>query len=677
MTGIILASLLLRFGFLFTSTANIHVSGDESIAALQAIGITQSADDPLMKAKQHPRGLAGRFPLLFMGQPYLFPLESTLYSPFIRFLPNSAFGVRILPFCMGLITLTLALALLARLGGLRKNWPAALMLLLPSTYLMMMFFAYGPPSYHALMLFSALGLYLAHRQRESEKHALIFAALCGFCGGINCSGTLLALPVLGATGAMVCLGRSPKEALKNSPAFIAAALIGLAPYFMAKAMYPGAYAAVSSTVPIADAIGRLWDPALTHTLPYALGFRCTIIIDALENVGFLPDKMSLIYTVVWLALTGVATLLCLWQFVSRSIKARWPVAEVPDLIVGLSWIGLILFILNKRFGYGEYRYLAFVVWCFPFVIAHLVTHTKKLKCIPAVVAVTMTGISLINAFLLLHYWNSDEFDGHYNDARPAISKLNEMGISSAYASYFDAYSISYLSGEDIVCSQAYNERFFGWPLPYKELADQDINAAYVMGPSQRFKEGDFLGELNQYGMAYQSVEAGKFTIFYDFKTTTGHEEQIRIEGDAFTCTTEHAQDQASLLHDGDPHTRWRSLTAQKPGMSIIIGIPKSKELSGLIMYYPYWEHDRADALRIDFWNGKTWVTAKDRMPSWIDDCEIRDSRPLFNMRGQTIRFPASIETSQLRISILEPKKGHDWTIGEIVLLTPPTIENNR
>lgn len=673
--AILFTSLLLRFIFLFTSTANIHVSGDESIAALQAIGITQNSASPVMQAKQHPRGVAGRFPLLFMGQPYLFPLESTLYAPFIRLLPNSAFGVRLLPFCMGLITLALSLALLRRWGSWEEVWPAALLILFPSSYLLMMFHAYGPPSYHALMLFSALGLYLAQLQRESNslKGSLTLAALCGFCGGINCSGTLLALPVLAATGAMVCLGKNFKECLRNTPVFVLFALIGLTPYFMAKAIYPGSYAAVSSLVPITEALGRIWDPALTHTLPYAMGFRCTVIIDALENVGFLPDRLSDIYTAIWLLIITTVTLLCLKQFVQRSFKARWPNAACPDLIAGLSWIGLILFVLNQRFGYGEYRYLAPVVWCFPFALAHLYLNSKKMvfRRILAGLAMAMVLINIVNAVLLLQHWKSDDFDGHYNDARPAIAKLKEMGIDSAYASYFDAYSIGYLSNEEIVCSQPYNERFFGWPLPYKDLVDQDKNAAYVMGPSQRFKVGDFLGELNQYSMDFKSTEAGKFTIFYGFSLKPGHEEQQRLNGSQFTCHTTNNAEDAQLLNDGEPLTRWRSHAAQQTGMAITVELNERLQLSGLIMYYPFWEHDRANALKIDYWDGQNWQTAKDRMPSWIDDCEIRDSRPLFGQRGQTIRFPEICETNRLRISILEPKEGHDWAVGEIVLLTPP------
>lgn len=78
------------------------------------------------------------------------------------------------------------------------------------------------------------------------------------------------------------------------------------------------------------------------------------------------------------------------------------------------------------------------------------------------------------------------------------------------------------------------------------------------------------------------------------------------------------------------------------------------------------------ALSIDFLDGTTWQTAKDHMPSWIDDCEICESRPLFGQRGQTIHFPETCETDRLRIRILDPKAGHDWTVGELVLLTAPS-----
>ena len=77
-TSLIVAAIAMRVGFFWISTTHVLVSGDESLSALMATGITQDGASEVFQAKQSPRGLFGRFPLLCLASPYLFPLQAYL-----------------------------------------------------------------------------------------------------------------------------------------------------------------------------------------------------------------------------------------------------------------------------------------------------------------------------------------------------------------------------------------------------------------------------------------------------------------------------------------------------------------------------------------------------------------------------------------------------------------------
>ena len=107
----LLAAVALRTTFFVVSVRYVPASSDESIIGLQAKRIATQL----------------RTPLLMMAQPYLFPLEAYASAPFIRWLPRTAFGVRLVPFIMGWVGVVCVFAVLRRLGTWRGVWPVALL----------------------------------------------------------------------------------------------------------------------------------------------------------------------------------------------------------------------------------------------------------------------------------------------------------------------------------------------------------------------------------------------------------------------------------------------------------------------------------------------------------------------------------------------------------------------
>src|SRR6185295_5530899 len=79
------------------------------------------------------------------------------------------------------------------------------------------------------------------------------------------------------------------------------------------------------------------------------------------------------------------------------------------------------------------------------------------------------GLDLVGAAPLLAAWRStDRASAPFllPDLRPVRQALEARGIRRAYASYAPAYRLTYETGERLIVSEPWNERFRFHPLPY-------------------------------------------------------------------------------------------------------------------------------------------------------------------------------------------------------------------
>ena len=81
-----ITAIFLRLVFLWISLTNLPVTSDEASSVLLAKMISR-----------------GEFPLLFLGQPYQFPIESYLMAPLVEWMPRSPFGARYQMIILGLL----------------------------------------------------------------------------------------------------------------------------------------------------------------------------------------------------------------------------------------------------------------------------------------------------------------------------------------------------------------------------------------------------------------------------------------------------------------------------------------------------------------------------------------------------------------------------------------------
>jgi hypothetical protein len=668
----LLIALALRLSLFVTGLNHVPVSTDESITALQAMGITQSSTHPAYEAKQHPRGVWGRFPLLFMAQPYLFPLESYLMAPGMPFLPSTALGARWMAGLLGLLGVLFSLLLLRRWGGVGALTLGGLLILFPSAYLLIFQAGYALPSYPILLAFSAGILWLTQESVRDEKVRPVLIAGAGLAAGLAMAVNLLALPVALAAAAWGGLGRNPRQAVVHLPIFGISFLIGFSPYFVAQQLYPGAFGAVSTLIPWGQALRKLWDPTLSFTLPVACGVEPSYWPDNRETLVFVPGLRP-VFACIWLGLWLIATGSCLVRFVRRFRADRWPSLVALDAVVAINGVAILLFVTNSRSLGDSFRYLLQVVWTWPLLVAGLYQLAPRPgRWFLGGLTGLLVVVNLAGALGVIRQWRRPDFaaeEAWLGDLRPVIERLDREGIRRCYASYHLAYRITYATRERILGAQFYNERFPGWPLPYKQAVDQAGTTAFVFSPRFSLKVEDLVRDLTEADIRFQRDRVGEYEILYRFEAAASPLAFRPLSGS--TARASHQPDRAVFLTDGSLDTRWRAYASQSTQMWVECRQPTPQWVRGIRLDTTGYPHDNARAMRILIGEAGVWQEVLPSTPHVWDPVAWENGHPALGFARQTLVWPEARLIDAVRIEISEPNPDRDWTLSEIVLLAPP------
>lgn len=643
------AALVLRFVFFAISIRSVPASSDEALAPLQA-----------------QRLLDGHVPLLVMANPYQFPLETYLYTPFIKCLPNNAFGVRLLPFLEGLGACLFFLLFLMKSGGLRKSWPGALLILFPSAYVLTLLSAYALPQHNSVVLISALTLYLAVCQRQA-RHPLLLAGAVGLLCGLGFSNHALVFPLFAMAGVFVCVNSSWREARRVTPAFLMGTIIGLLPYFAALWLMPGAYAPVGRTLGWQSTLQRLVSPVFQNALSGVMGINPCYFPDSKETLILVPG-LDRLFTLTWAAVVIGVTL---WRLVAIAVTARrsrWPVLQPVDMLIGATWLCIFAFAASSRSHSHTYRYLLPMAWSFPFLIGFLSASAGRwLRGATIILAMALAGYNVAASTCLMRQWARADFAQAHAaiyDLRPTIQYLAERGIRHCYASYWSAYRLNYESGGRLICSQPYNERFPGWGIPYKALVDQATNAAYVLAPRHSFEPKHLEADLKAMQVTSRKHSCGGYWVYSDFSAMTSNHE-TRLQPQRLEASASHALQHTGALTDGDLFSAWNSKFPQIKDMWVAVTFPTVGPVTRLTLQMPIGV--RADAQRLRAWalDPSGWQPiAGDFVPT-PERFEFINNHPVYGYQSQTISF-APISTRGLRVVIEEPdKEKRPWILNEI------------
>ncbi|HSD27780.1 MAG TPA: hypothetical protein VLL75_10795, partial [Vicinamibacteria bacterium] len=139
-----------------------------------------------------------------------------------------------------------------------------------------------------------------------------------------------------------------------------------------------------------------------------------------------------------------------------------------------------------------------------------------------VAALALAALHLVLSWQLLETWRrTDRADAPFllEDLRPLRSLLEERGVRHAYASYGPAFRLTWESGERVVASPPWNDRFRHWPLPLLDDVRFAKDVAWVLTPavpSALPPPDEFERTLRRLGGRWRRAEAGRTVVFDGF-----------------------------------------------------------------------------------------------------------------------------------------------------------------
>jgi hypothetical protein len=139
-----------------------------------------------------------------------------------------------------------------------------------------------------------------------------------------------------------------------------------------------------------------------------------------------------------------------------------------------------------------------------------------------VVVLALAALHLGTGTRLLDSWRSlDRAEPPFllPDLRPLRSFLEQRGVRHAYASYSTAFRLTWETGERIVASPPWNDRFRHWPLPLLDDVRFAKNVAWVLTPGipSGLPTPDGLEQdLRRLGGRWQRTAVGPAVVFHAF-----------------------------------------------------------------------------------------------------------------------------------------------------------------
>lgn len=650
--GITIAGLALRTSSAWLSLRVLQPTSDESLFALMAQDIR-----------------AGARPLLFYAQPYMFPLESYLAAPIANLLPPTAAGARLPLLALNWVGLGLAVCLAWRLFEDRISRGVALVLfMVPSPYVLMIQSLFSPPGYAALLVLGlgvALAAAIAHSGCRPGFNSFLVGLISGVGFGMHQLIAVFAVPaffLLAFSGPRFARGKWIVWALIGI-------LSGLIPYLWAKWTIPGAFAAVEGRRALGDVLKRLWEPALSHSLATALGFRCSPFPDEPP----LPDPPKF-WGLVGGGVVALLILVVIFRRLIEVIRARFrsdaliSPRDLPWMVIVLN---LLAFASSPRASADSFRYLLPAAISFPYLLADLCSRQRWLRVLAVSLTLVLLIVNSAGAARLHRLWREPNFAhdrASIPDLDPALDALHSLGITRAIASYGAAYRIYWQSGRTIVCAQPQNERFPHWPIPYTDLVWDGKPLAYVLTERIRFlKPSVFERHLKTQGVQARMIPAGNFRIYMDFSAPEWLSAAEQVPSRRIRVRASENSDLAQYLLDGDITTAWTSDGRMDGSEWIELQWDEPLSLSHLKLIQGRQVHDTPETYRIRI------VGSSEReidVPCTFDKFDLDRGRPRYGRTVQTIPLEGHEGTS-LRVEIARPRRNRTWTVAEIEVYVRP------
>jgi hypothetical protein len=461
-------------------------------------------------------GLMARHPgegTTMWGQPYGSPLDAWVATPFVLALGSTTQALRLPVFLLGLALVPIAWAL-GRALHEEAAFPTALILACPPPYFLLLS-ALPPPFYATTLALCGVILVLTVRIGEKLTRAETptgSLALAGALAGLALWTHLMSASVV-AMSALYLLGRA--RGRRVLLVALGAMLVTSAPWWVRVL----ADRQATRIVRVADreqtTLGHLLEvvPRLHEPLGGVLGTHVPVVADSEDFVLRSPAPIAAGLILIYGGLLILA---------ARRAGAHPPAA----LLLATAASGVIAFALPVRAAPHTIRFLtpiylplaALAAWAF-------VAAGRPRRSLVAVLA--LAGLHLAAGSKLLETWRAADRTAPpflLADLAPVLRFLDAHALHHAYASYGPAYRVTWESGEKVVASQPWNERFRHYPLPLLDEVRFAKDVAWVLTPSiptdlpspKAFE--DAMGAL---GGTWKRTEAGAAVVYHDFRPPFG------------------------------------------------------------------------------------------------------------------------------------------------------------
>jgi Dolichyl-phosphate-mannose-protein mannosyltransferase len=464
-------------------------------------------------------GLMARHPLAhatMWGQPYGSPVEAWIAAPLFALLRPDAATLRLAYFLLGLALIPAAYAL-ARALDERAALPAAVLMACPTPYFLLLA-ALPPPMYPSALLLAAATLAIALRlgprlaEGASARGGL---ALWGALAGLALWTHVMTATAV-AAGAAWLVRRTGRRWPSLWPA--AAALLATSlPWWSHALADPQALEMVSVSgrrASLAEHLGAVL-PRLHEPMGALLGTHVPLVADDAEHVLEAPALAAAAVVIVY----GLALVL--------AARRAWRAAADDDggrrarLLLAAAGLALLAFPLPLRASPASIRFLTPAYLPVVVLVCWMATAAGGRRRAWTVVLV-LAAAHLVTGKRLVSAWRAADRTAPpflLVDLRPARALLDAHNVRHAYASYGPAYRLTFDSGERIVASQPWNERFLHYPLPYLDEVRFAEDVAWLLTPDvpadlpapRAFEEA-----LSRAGGRWRRQEAGRAVVYDGF-----------------------------------------------------------------------------------------------------------------------------------------------------------------
>jgi hypothetical protein len=527
-----------------------------------------SNDDaiPLLMARHV---LHGELSTILWNQPYNGTLDTYLLAPGLLVgAPHTVF--RVYEIASGIL-LVAAVAAIARLSGGPWAGLAAGALAAVGTPYMALMAATGPTPNFLIPLLVTIPALAGLRDLEETARPRPGPRTCalGLVCGLAIWDSALAIPALVGTAlGLIAAGWRPR--IQRIATFACGLAVGLAPLVVARIIGASASTPVTAVRPRWLWVAGVRD--LLHAGAGLFGLQVPLVVDGPERA----------------ALPAVAVIPLAIGLVALGTAGAWSRRALPLL----GWAAALAtgFALSRRTGGDEVRYLfGLTVPALALAGTGVARLATRRPVLAAVAGLALTVPWLIGHRILAARWRDPAHASVVWQVPPldeVLASLRRAGVRTAYASLQFAARLSLESNEQVLASQAWNERIPGDPLRFRDEVDLDPRPAWVLSPRLSRgmpRAGGFRDLMAQLGGGWHEDLAGETSVFRAFRPP--YDESRPVPADEMDIRTLDGVALPPAVRDRDPRTWWTSPHGIARGSGLAITV-RPRRLSALVIRVP-------------------------------------------------------------------------------------------